>query len=93
MKNAFLTTILAIGLGIISFEISYSEDCTDEQNSFLEYKCSDSRGDTIGYSEPTNHKDMYSNEAGWLTQPGGVAAQIEAEQGNNSDNSFFTIRE
>ncbi|WP_244614620.1 hypothetical protein [Pseudofrancisella aestuarii] len=82
-----------LSLSIITIQSSYSEDCADEQNSFLEYKCSDTRGDTIGYREPTEHKDMHSNEPGWLTQPGGVAAQIEAEQGNPSDNSFFTIRE
>ncbi|WP_234385007.1 hypothetical protein [Allofrancisella guangzhouensis] len=47
----------------------------------------------MGYvSPPPTQRDMYSNEAGPLQQPGGVAAEIESEQGNPSDDSDLTIR-
>ena len=49
-------------------------------------------GDSIGYTaEPTN-RDMYSNEAGNLNQPGGVIASVDSEQASPND-SFVTLRE
>ncbi|KEI34763.1 hypothetical protein FRA_48c14380 [Francisella sp. W12-1067] len=61
--------------------------------SFALISCSNSQGDSFGYaSSPPTQRDMYSNEAGPLQQPGGVAAEIESEQGNPMDNSDFTVR-
>ncbi|MBK2027061.1 hypothetical protein IB642_05895 [Allofrancisella guangzhouensis] len=61
--------------------------------TFILISCSNSQGDSLGYvSPPPTQRDMYSNEAGPLQQPGGVAAEIESEQGNPSDDSDLTIR-
>lgn len=56
--------------------------------------CTNSQGDSFGYvTPPPTERNYSSNEAGALQQPGGVAAEIEAEQGNPSDNSFISVRE
>jgi len=56
--------------------------------------CTNSQGDSFGYATPPpTERSGNSNEAGALQQPGGIAAEIEAEQGNPSDESAFTIRE
>ncbi|AIT09347.1 hypothetical protein LO80_04765 [Candidatus Francisella endociliophora] len=56
--------------------------------------CTNSQGDSFGYvAPPPSEQDLDSNEAGPLQQPGGVAAEIEAEQGNPSHDDAFTIRE
>jgi hypothetical protein len=49
-------------------------------------------GDSFGYTAPPTNNDMYSNEAGNLTQPGGVIAEVDAEQASPND-SFVTLRE
>lgn len=56
--------------------------------------CSNSQGDSFGYvAPPPTQIEQFSNEAGPLQQPGGVSAEIEAEQGNPTDDGAFTIRE
>ena len=49
-------------------------------------------GDSFGYTAPPTNNDMYSNEAGNLTQPGGVIAAVDAEDASPND-SFVTLRE
>ena len=56
--------------------------------------CTNSQGDSFGYTAtPPTQQDINSNEAGALKQHGGVAAEIEGEDGNPTDNSDFTLRE
>lgn len=56
--------------------------------------CTNPQGDSFGYiAPPPTEQDLDSNEPGALQQPGGVAAEIEAEQGSENHDGAFTIRE
>ena len=55
--------------------------------------CTNSQEDSFGYvSPPPTQQAGHSNEAGFFQQPGGVSAEIEAEQDPRND-SLISIRE
>ncbi|AXA33212.1 hypothetical protein [Francisella adeliensis] len=61
---------------------------------FAIVSCTTESGDSFGYqTPPSSVKNMDSTEPGPLQQPGGVAAEIENNQGNPTNGSEFTVRE